>query len=65
MVCHIKKERRLRILEIWVLRKKFGPKREKIADSWGEGNVQEHSQFVLLATYYSGDQIKGNNGQGM
>jgi hypothetical protein len=36
MVCHIKKERRLRMLEIRVLRKKFGPKREKIAECWGK-----------------------------
>jgi hypothetical protein len=36
MVCHIKKERRLRMLEIRVLRKKFVPKRDKIAEYWGE-----------------------------
>ena len=46
------------MLEIRVLRKKFGPKREKIAE-WG-GNAQECSRFVLLATYYYGHQIKGD-----
>ena len=60
MVCHVKKEHRLRMLEIRVLRKKFGPKREETAERWGEENAQEHSRFVRLATYYSGDQIKGD-----
>jgi hypothetical protein len=32
MVCHTKKECRLRMLENRVLRKKFGPKREKMAE---------------------------------
>jgi hypothetical protein len=48
---------RLRVLENRLLRKIFGPKRDKVSGL--EGTAQEGaSKYVLHKKYYPGDQIK-------
>jgi hypothetical protein len=54
-------ERRLRVFENRVLRRLFGPKRDKVTGEWRKLHNEELSDlYVLLTQYCAGGQIEKN-----
>ena len=53
----LREERRLRVFENRVLRRIFGPKRDKVTGEWRETYNEELNE---LTKYYSGDRILKN-----
>jgi hypothetical protein len=51
----LKEEHRLRVLHNWVLRRIFGPKRDKVTGEWRKLHDEELYDFVLLVQYCAGD----------
>jgi len=52
----LREEHRLRVFENRVLRRIFGPKRDKVTGEWRK----LHNEVVFLAQYFLGDQIEKN-----
>ena len=58
MVADMERGRRLRVFENRVLRRMFGPKRDKVTRESRKLHYEELND--LLAKYFSGDKIKKN-----
>jgi hypothetical protein len=52
----LREECRLRVFENMVLRRIFGPKRDKVTGEWKRLHNKE--LYGLLTKYHSGDQVK-------
>jgi uncharacterized membrane protein len=61
LVVTLREEHRLRVFEKKVLRRIFGPKRDKVTVEWRKLHNEELNDLrVLLTKCYSSDQIKKN-----
>jgi hypothetical protein len=56
----LRQEHRLRGFENRVLRRIFGPKREKVTDEWTSLHNKELNDLYYLPNIILGDQIKKN-----
>jgi len=56
----LREERKLRVFENMVLRRIFGPRRDKVTGEWRRLHNEELNDFLFLAQYCVGDKIEKN-----